>query len=261
MTPDRSAGLAESARALAAGEVTSRALTEQALARIESTQATLNAFRIVRREAALAEADAADEQLAAGVRKPLLGVPVAVKDDMDVAGEPTAFGCRGEFPPVPEDGEAVRRLRAAGAVVVGKTNTCEFGQWPFTEGPAFGATRNPWNSLHTPGVRPVARRRRSPRGWSRRRSARTAPVRCASPPPGRTSSASSRSAAASRPGRAASPSTASPSTAPSPARSPTRPCSWTRRAATTPGTCTARPRSPSRRRWAATPAACASPSP
>ncbi|MEV0474848.1 amidase family protein, partial [Streptomyces prunicolor] len=151
MTPDRSAGLAESARALAAGEVTARALTEEALARIDSTQASLNAFRIVRREAALAEAEAADRELAAGVRKPLLGVPVAVKDDMDVAGEPTAFGCRGEFPPVAEDGEAVRRLRAAGAVIVGKTNTCELGQWPFTEGPAFGATRNPWNSRHTPG--------------------------------------------------------------------------------------------------------------
>jgi amidase len=78
-------------------------------------------------------------------------VPVAVKDDMDVAGEPTAFGCDGQFPPVARDGEAVRRLRAAGAVIVGKTNTCEFGQWPFTEGPAFGATRNPWNPEHTPG--------------------------------------------------------------------------------------------------------------
>lgn len=151
MTLDRAAGLAESARALADGETTSRALVEQALARIEATQPTLNAFRIVRAEAALAEADAADGQLAAGVRKPLLGVPVAVKDDMDVAGEPTAFGCDGEFPPVAEDGEAVRRLRAAGAVVVGKTNTCEFGQWPFTEGPAFGATRNPWHPEHTPG--------------------------------------------------------------------------------------------------------------
>ncbi|MGW3121883.1 amidase [Streptomyces sp. NPDC001107] len=151
MTLDRAAGLAESARALADGEATSRALVEQALARIEATQPTLNAFRIVRAEAALAEADAADGQLAAGVRKPLLGVPVAVKDDMDVAGEPTAFGCDGEFPPVAEDGEAVRRLRAAGAVVVGKTNTCEFGQWPFTEGPAFGATRNPWHPEHTPG--------------------------------------------------------------------------------------------------------------
>ncbi|WP_406180647.1 amidase [Streptomyces canus] len=151
MTHDRSAGLVETARALADGTITSRALVEQALARIETSQPSLNAFRIVRTKAALAEAEAADAQLAAGVRKPLLGVPIAVKDDMDVAGEPTAFGCRGEFPAVARDGEAVRRLRAAGAVIVGKTNTCEFGQWPFTEGPAFGATRNPWSPEHTPG--------------------------------------------------------------------------------------------------------------
>ncbi|MEU5891224.1 amidase [Streptomyces sp. NPDC047461] len=151
MALDRATGLAESARALAAGEVTSRALVEQALERIAASQGSLNAFRVVRAEAALAEADAADRELTAGVRGPLLGVPVAVKDDMDVAGEPTAFGCQGEFPAVTQDGEAVRRLRAAGAVVVGKTNTCEFGQWPFTEGPAFGATRNPWSTEHTPG--------------------------------------------------------------------------------------------------------------
>lgn len=151
MTPDRSAGLTETARALAAGEVTSRTLVERTLERIDATQSTLNAFRVVRAEAALAEAEAADKELAAGVRRPLLGVPVAVKDDMDVAGEPTAFGCRGEFPAVALDGEAVRRLRAAGAVIVGKTNTCEFGQWPFTEGPAFGSTRNPWSAEHTPG--------------------------------------------------------------------------------------------------------------
>ncbi|GGW48147.1 amidase [Streptomyces griseoloalbus] len=151
MSIDRAAGLAATARALAAGEMTSRELVEQALTRIEATQSSLNAFRIVRTDAALLEAEAADRRLAAGERLPLLGVPVAVKDDMDVAGEPTAFGCRGEFPPVAADGEAVRRLRAAGAVIVGKTNTCEFGQWPFTEGPAFGATRNPWNTEHTPG--------------------------------------------------------------------------------------------------------------
>ncbi|MEW2560735.1 amidase [Streptomyces griseorubiginosus] len=151
MTYERSAGLAETARALADGEFTSVSLVERALARIKASQDTLNAFRIVRTEAALAEAAAADRDLAAGVRTPLLGVPVAVKDDMDVAGEPTAFGCRGEFPAVARDGEAVRRLRAAGAVIVGKTNTCEFGQWPFTEGPAFGATRNPWSPEHTPG--------------------------------------------------------------------------------------------------------------
>ncbi|MEU6801485.1 amidase [Streptomyces neyagawaensis] len=151
MAADRAPGLAECARALAAGEVTSRELVEQTLARIEASQPTVNAFRRVRAEAALKEAKAADRELAAGGRRPLLGVPVAVKDDMDVAGEPTAFGCRGEFPSLPEDGEAVRRLRAAGAIVVGKTNTCELGQWPFTEGPAFGATRNPWHADHTPG--------------------------------------------------------------------------------------------------------------
>ncbi|MFC9289242.1 amidase [Streptomyces sp. NPDC057052] len=151
MTLDRSASLIETARALAAGEVTSRTLVERTLARIEATQGTLNAFRVVRAEAALAEADAADRELSRGTRRPLLGVPVAVKDDMDVAGEPTAFGCAGTHPAVAEDGEAVRRLRAAGAVIVGKTNTCEFGQWPFTEGPAFGATRNPWHTGHTPG--------------------------------------------------------------------------------------------------------------
>ncbi|MFE6488285.1 amidase [Streptomyces sp. NPDC057757] len=149
--PDRAPGLAECARALADGTVTARETVERALARIEATQPSLNAFRLVRAEAALAEADAADEELAAGVRRPLLGVPVAVKDDMDVAGEPTAFGCPGDFPASAADGEAVRRLRAAGAIVIGKTNTCELGQWPFTEGPAFGATRNPWHTGHTPG--------------------------------------------------------------------------------------------------------------
>ncbi|MGW2938456.1 amidase [Streptomyces sp. NPDC001156] len=151
MASDRTDGLAASARALAAGEVTSRELVERALDRIAAAQSSVNAFRLVRGEAALAEAEAADKQLAAGVRRPLLGVPVAVKDDMDVAGAPTAFGCPGEFPPMAEDSEAVRRLRSAGAVIVGKTNTCELGQWPFTEGPAFGATRNPWHLGHTPG--------------------------------------------------------------------------------------------------------------
>ncbi|MEH6376295.1 amidase [Streptomyces sp. KLMMK] len=147
-------GLVEQVRALAAGDVTSRALVERSLARIAETQPLLNAFRRVRAEAALAEADAADRRLAAGEageRLPLLGVPVAVKDDVDVAGEPTAFGCAGDFPPKSADSEAVRRLRAAGAIVVGKTNTPELGQWPVTEGPAFGVTRNPWSTEHTPG--------------------------------------------------------------------------------------------------------------
>ncbi|MEV0992224.1 amidase [Streptomyces sp. NPDC049949] len=149
--PAVSGGLVETARSLAEGSVSASRLTREALERIAAAQPRLNAFRIVRTEAALAEADAADRRLAAGERLPLLGVPVAVKDDMDVAGEPTAFGCAGEFPPKSADSEAVRRLRAAGAVIVGKTQTPELGQWPFTEGPAFGDTRNPWNPAYTPG--------------------------------------------------------------------------------------------------------------
>jgi amidase len=130
--------------------VSSRELVERTLERIDASQPTLNAFRCVA-DGALAAADAADARLAAGDREPLLGVPIAVKDDIDLAGETTPFGCPGEFPRAAADAEAVRRLKAAGAVIVGKTNTPELGQWPITEGPAFGVTRNPWSLDHTPG--------------------------------------------------------------------------------------------------------------
>jgi amidase len=136
---------------VASGDVSSRELVDAALARIDATQPQLNAFRCVRHDAARAEADAADRRRADGERLPLLGVPVAVKDDMHLAGETTEFGCAGDFPPRVADGEVARRLRAAGAVIVGKTTAPEIGQWPFTEGPAFGATRNPWSLAHTPG--------------------------------------------------------------------------------------------------------------
>ncbi|GAB3873422.1 hypothetical protein GCM10029964_013650 [Kibdelosporangium lantanae] len=144
-------GLRRTAELIAAGGASSVEVVTDSLDRIEKAQPTLNAFRRLRRDAALAEAAAADTRVAAGERLPLLGVPVAVKDDTDIAGEPTAFGCAGNFPAKTEDGGVVRRLRAAGAVIVGKTNTPEFGQWPFTEGHAFGATRNPWDLGYTPG--------------------------------------------------------------------------------------------------------------
>ena len=146
-----SPSLLDCVAALDRGDVTSSELVERTLARIDATQATLNAFRVVCHESARAEAAEADRRLAAGERLPLLGVPVAVKDDVDLAGHPTAFGCAGDFPPKGADSELVRRLRAAGAVVVGKTNAPEIGLYPFTEGPAFGATRNPWSLDHTPG--------------------------------------------------------------------------------------------------------------
>lgn len=147
----RFAGLETLAGRLVDGTVTSTGLVREALACIEATQPTLNAFRRVRTEAALAEAADADRRLAAGERLALLGVPLAIKDDVHIAGEPTAFGCAGAFPSQPADCELVRLLKAAGAVIVGKTNTPEFGQWPITEGEAFGVTRSPWHPDHTPG--------------------------------------------------------------------------------------------------------------
>jgi amidase len=145
------AGLIAQVGALRAGRTSSLSLARSALAAIEATQPTLNAFRVVCAASALTEAEQADRRLARGDRGTLLGVPVAVKDDVDLAGHPTSFGCRGEFRIAREDCEMVCRLRAAGAVIVGKTNTPEVGLYPFTEGEAFGATRNPWSLAHTPG--------------------------------------------------------------------------------------------------------------
>ena len=136
---------------LASGKATSVELTKRALSAIEASQPSLNAFRVVLGKQALAEAAEADRKRAAGKDLPLLGIPIAVKDDVDVAGVPTRFGTSFEGAPATADAEVVRRLRAAGAVIVGKTNTCELGQWPFTSGPAFGHTRNPWSREHTPG--------------------------------------------------------------------------------------------------------------
>ena len=144
------AGLRRTAELIASGEASSAELVDAALARIDRAQPDLNAFRVVRHEAARAEAAAAD-QVPRDARGPLHGVPIAIKDDMDLEGECTAFGCEGTFAAKTADGEAARRLRAAGAVIVGKTTSPEFGQWPITEGPAFGATRNPYNLEHTPG--------------------------------------------------------------------------------------------------------------
>jgi amidase len=143
--------LEHQAQLLADGELGAVELLEETIARIGASQETLNAFRLLRPEAARAEAQAAERRLKAGERLPLLGVPIAVKDDVDLAGEPTAFGCRGRFEPKPADSVAVAKLKAAGAVIVGKTNAPEIGLWPFTEGPAFGVTRNPWSLDHTPG--------------------------------------------------------------------------------------------------------------
>jgi len=146
------AGAARQARLIAAGEASAREVVGATLERIERLDPQLNAYRVVFAGRALAEADQADARRRAGDARPLLGVPVAIKDDTDVAGEATARGTdASDLTPRPRDAEVVRRLRAAGAVVVGKTNVPELMIWPFTETPSFGVTRNPWALDRTPG--------------------------------------------------------------------------------------------------------------
>jgi amidase len=145
------AGIARQAELIASGEVTSRELIEVYLERIARLNPRLNAFRVVFGERALLEADQADARARAGDRRPLLGVPIAVKDNIDVAGEVTTVGTRAHGAPAAQDAELVRRARAAGAVVLGKTLVPELCIWPFTESATFGMTRNPWDPGRTPG--------------------------------------------------------------------------------------------------------------
>jgi amidase len=145
------AGLAKQAALVRAGAVSSRELVELYLERIARIDPQLNSYRVVMAERALIEADQADSRRAAGDERPLLGVPVAIKDCVDVAGETTTHGTAAHGPPATEDAEQVRRLRAAGCVVLGKTTLPELAIMGSTEGPAFGVTRNPWNLDHTPG--------------------------------------------------------------------------------------------------------------
>jgi len=145
------AGAARQAQLIADGEVGSRELVQTYLDRIALLDPQLNAFRVVFAERALAEADQADARRKAGGERPLLGVPVAIKDDVDVAGEPTCWGTAAHGGPAHDDAEVVARLRTAGAIVLGKTSVPEMTQWPFTETLTFGVTRNPWDIDRTPG--------------------------------------------------------------------------------------------------------------
>jgi amidase len=145
------AGASRQAELLRAGEVSPRELVETYLRRIERIDPDLNAFRKVLAERALAEADQAAARLRAGDDRPLLGVPVAVKDDVGIAGEVRTDGTNAFGEPEREDWEIVRLLRAAGAIVLGITNVPELTIWPFTETPTWGITRNPWDPQRTPG--------------------------------------------------------------------------------------------------------------
>lgn len=125
-------GAAHQAHLLRGGTITAPALLELYLDRIRRLDPQLRAYRVVLVDTARADAAAAQERLQAGERLPLLGVPIAIKDDVDVAGEVTTMGTSAHGPAKTQDAEVVSRLRAAGAVIIGKTNVPELCIWPFT---------------------------------------------------------------------------------------------------------------------------------
>ncbi len=143
----------EIAHRVRTGVVSARRVTDLALQRIEASEPDANAFVHLDREGARAAADAIDRRLAAGeLVGDLAGVPVSVKDLTHVAGMPTSFGSRAYAgTTAPGDAVPVARLRAAGAVIVGKTTTPEFGHKAITESPLFGQTLNPFNRRYTSG--------------------------------------------------------------------------------------------------------------
>ena len=138
---------------LRAGEISPVALVEQALARLDALDTRLNAFQIVIAEQALADARHAEAELAAGHdRGPLHGVPVAAKDLFDVAGLPTAAGSQIRAGVIAsEDATVVARLRAAGAVVIGKTRMSEFAYSPGSNNAHYGPTANPFDQTRDTG--------------------------------------------------------------------------------------------------------------
>jgi len=145
------AGIARQAQLMRDGEVSSVELVDIYLERIVRLDPALNAFRSVLYDRVRLEAEQADARRAGGDQRLLLGVPIAVKDDIDLAGEPTRWGTNANERPVGQDAEVVRRLREAGAVIIGKTNVPELTMWPFTETSTWGATRNPWDLQRSPG--------------------------------------------------------------------------------------------------------------
>jgi len=156
----------EQAAKVASGEITAVALTERALSRMEA-QSGLHAFLHVGAAAALAAARAVDDKRSRGIRLgKLSGVPLAIKDALCTADAPTtcaskiltrrnAEGTGGSVPEngwrPPYDATVVARLRAADAVLVGKTNMDEFAMGSSGENSAFGPMRNPWDPSRTAG--------------------------------------------------------------------------------------------------------------
>jgi amidase len=145
------AGVAGQADLLRTGAITSSDLVELLLERIDRAQPVLNPFRAVLADDARREAAAADEARRGGDSRPLLGVPIAVKDNVPVAGQRALFGTGSPEPVATADDELIRRLRAAGCIVLGLTQLPELALWTATESAHHGITRNPWSHRYVPG--------------------------------------------------------------------------------------------------------------
>lgn len=145
------AGAAEQARMVRDHEVSPRELVQLYLDRIARFDPQLNVFRVVLAERALLEAEQAEARLKGGDERALLGVPIALKDNQGLAGELTCNGTDAFPDSTAADDEMVRRLRDAGAIVIGKTHLPELAICGFTESATWGVSRNPWDPQRTPG--------------------------------------------------------------------------------------------------------------
>jgi Asp-tRNA(Asn)/Glu-tRNA(Gln) amidotransferase A subunit family amidase len=150
----RTTTVAALADQVATKQVSARELAEAALARVEAVDARVNAFVAIDADLALADAAAIDRRVAAGEDVgPLTGIPIGVKDLEDAAGFPTSQGSAAfaNGPAATTDSPLVERMKAAGCVVIGKTNTPELGYKGDTINPAFGGTCNPWDLTRSAG--------------------------------------------------------------------------------------------------------------
>ena len=143
----------EQARMIREGEISPVELTDMYLRRIEKLDPEINSFVTVTGDMALEEARRAEEAVASGQDlPPFHGVPIGIKDLMETKGVRTTFSCRALAEYVPDqDDEVVTKIKQAGFISLGKTNTSEFGSIPVTESDLNGACRNPWNSDRTAG--------------------------------------------------------------------------------------------------------------